>query len=144
MSSLQVDFVKTCEHAVTPSKGTEYSVGYDLTAIDFVRNMTPNTYLYDTGIQVKPPPGYYIDIVPRSSLSKTGFVLANSVGIIDPDYRGNLMIALTKVDSNCDDIELPFTKCQLILRKHSDFTLRRVNVLDDTSRGSGGFGSTDT
>ena len=139
---LHVEFVKTMSHAVIPSKGTPLSVGYDLTAINFVRKLTSNTYLYDTGIQVKPPDGYYLEIVPRSSISKTGYTIANNIGVIDPDYRGNLMIALTKTDMECDDLILPFTKCQLILRKNHEFSLSEVSVLDSTVRGSGGFGST--
>ena len=145
MSSVPtVQFVKTFDHAVVPSKGTPDSVGYDLTAINFVRKLNSNTYLYDTGIQVKPPKGYYVEILPRSSMSKTGHVLTNSTGIIDPDYRGNLMIALTKVNSHCEDLRLPFTRCQMILRRYVDFHLEEVPVLDlDTVRGTGGFGSTD-
>ena len=56
--------------------------------------------MYDTGIQVKPQYGYYFEIVPRSSLSKSGYILANSIGIIDPSYSGNLYIVLIKIDDN--------------------------------------------
>jgi dUTP pyrophosphatase len=124
-------------------RGTSDSVGFDLTAISVVKKLTEKTTLYDTGLVVKPPAGYYTEILPRSSLSKTGYVLANSVGIIDPDYRGTLMIALTKVDDSMPDLELPFMKCQLVLRKCSYFNMIEAEELDDTTRGAGGFGSTD-
>jgi len=138
-----VNFIRKSPSAVFPMRGTSDSVGFDLTAISVVKKLTEKTTLYDTGLVVKPPAGYYTEILPRSSLSKTGYVLANSVGIIDPDYRGTLMIALTKVDDSMPDLELPFMKCQLVLRKCSYFNMIEAEELDDTTRGAGGFGSTD-
>ena len=138
-----VSFVCVDEKAVVPTKGTSCSVGYDLTAISVYKKVSDRITLYDTGIQVCPPDGYYTEILPRSSLTKTGYMLSNSVGIIDSDYRGNLLIALTKVDDSLPDLEVPFTRCQLVLRKHEDFEMRRVDSLNDTERGDGGFGSTD-
>lgn len=138
-----VKFVKTSEKAVTPTRGTPDSVGFDLTAISVVKRFGSRTTLYDTGIKVQPPFGYYTEIVPRSSLVKTGYVLSNSVGIIDNDFRGNLLIALTKVDDSLPDLELPFTRCQLILRRHEDYVCIETDSLEDTIRGEGGFGSTD-
>jgi dUTP pyrophosphatase len=135
--------VKDDERAVFPTKGTALSVGYDLTAFSVAKQISAKTALYDTGLIVQPPPGYYTEILPRSSLSKTGYMLSNSVGIIDPDYRGRLLIALTKVDESAPDLELPFTKCQLILRRAEFYNVRETSSLDDTERGTGGFGSTD-
>jgi dUTP pyrophosphatase len=131
------------KNAVLPTKGTPYSIGYDLTAISEYKKLSPLTTLYDTGIKVKPPTGYYVEILPRSSLSKTGYMLSNSVGVIDPDYTGTLLIALTKIDQSMPDLQLPFTKCQLILRKTEDFIIREVDHIENTERGEGGFGSTD-
>jgi dUTP pyrophosphatase len=128
--------------SVMPTKGTKDSVGYDLTALSVYKKLSDKTTLFDTGLKIKPPKGYYIEIIPRSSLSKTGYMLSNSVGIIDPDYTDRLLIALTKVDDTLPDISLPFTKCQMILRKHEDYTFSRVEKLEDTDR-KGGFGSTD-
>jgi dUTP pyrophosphatase len=114
-----------------------------LTAISVYKKLSDRTTLYDTGIKVQPPFGYYTEIVPRSSLSKTGYVLSNSVGTIDSDFRGRLLISLTRVDDGFPELTLPFTRCQLILRKHEDYTIRQVDSLSDTQRGCGGFGSTD-
>ena len=61
-------------NAIIPSKAGPNEVGYDLTAISFVKKLGLNTFMYDTGISVEPPKGYYTEIVPRSSISKTGFV----------------------------------------------------------------------
>ena len=136
-----VDFTLTDSRAVVPSKGTTFSVGYDLTAISVYKKISERTTLYNTGVKVVPPEGYYTEIVPRSSLSKTGYMLSNSVGIIDPDYSDNLLIALTKVDDGLPDIQVPFTRCQLILRKCEFFSMKQVSGITDTGRGS--FGSTD-
>lgn len=138
-----VKFVKLDPHAVTPTKGTPYSIGYDLTAINVYKKISDKTTLYDTGLAIEPPPGYYTEIVPRSSISKTGYMLSNSVGQIDWDYRGKLLIAFTKVDDSMPDIELPFVKCQLVLRKAEYYDMNETEKLYETERGDGGFGSTD-
>lgn len=140
---MEVLFVKDDPRAVIPTKGTPYSVGYDLTAISVYKKLTDKTTLYDTGIKVQPPDGYYTEILPRSSITKTGYCLSNSVGTVDSDYRGTLLIALTRIDDEFPEITLPFTRCQLVLRRYEDYRLRQVDVLSDTQRGVGGFGSTD-
>ena len=60
-------------NAVVPAKAGPNEVGYDLTAISFVKKIGTHTFMYDTGISVEPPEGYYTEIIPRSSISKTGF-----------------------------------------------------------------------
>lgn len=129
--------------AVIPFKSRFSDVGYDLTIIRVSKKYTSNTTLYDTGISLSIPFGYYAEIVPRSSLSKTGYMLANSVGIIDNSYRGNLYIPLTKICSDSPDIDLPFRCCQLIFKKQ-EFVWMKENVeTHETSRGIRGFGSTN-
>lgn len=134
--------IKLDEQAIVPYKSRFSDVGLDLTIIKRVKNYTSNTFLYDTGIAIHLPLGYYAEIVPRSSLSKSGYILANSIGIIDNSYRGSLYIPLTKVDPNMPDIELPFRCCQLIIRKQYWVDLRNVHIIETTTRGDGGFGST--
>ena len=130
------------EKAVVPSLGTPYSSGYDLTLISIDKKFTDNVTLYDTGVSVEPPTGYYTEIYARSSLSKSGHMIANSVGIIDSDYRGTLKVALWK-DPSAPELELPFKGCQLIIRKRERMLTEVVRELSTTSRGDGGFGSTD-
>ena len=141
--NLSVNFVLNDEKAIIPTKAHEDDVGFDLTAIKIHKVLDNGVYLFDTGISITPPSGYYCEILPRSSISKTGWMLANSVGIIDPNYTGNLLIALIKVSSVSPPLELPFTKCQLILRKVEKFEMNQTNSLKETDRGDGGFGSTD-
>jgi dUTP pyrophosphatase len=146
MSTTQVKFFLDDPEAKVPTKGTEYSIGYDLTAIKVHSKIGSRTTLYDTGLIIQPPEGYYTEIIPRSSISKTGYMLSNSIGMIDWDYRGRLLIALTKVDDSLPDLEVPFTRCQLVLRKAEYYFPKVVSSkeeLETTARGEGGFGSTD-
>jgi len=129
--------------AVIPTRAHKTDIGYDLTAIKVWKRIGSRTTIYDTGIAVQPSSGYYTEILPRSSLSKTGYILANSVGIIDPDYTGTLKIAVTKVDDSLPELECPFVKFQLIMRKAEYFELLQVSDFEKTTRGEGGFGSTD-
>jgi len=138
-----IKVVLTHELACKPTKAYPDDIGYDLTAIGVYRKISDSITLFETGVKVCPPPGYYIEIVPRSSISKTGYMLANSVGTIDPPYRGTLKIALIKVDQKMPDITVPFTRCQMVLRRAEYSQLAVVDSLEKTERGSGGFGSTD-
>lgn len=135
--------LKNDDNAIIPFKTNLSDIGFDLTIIKKVKDLTSNTVLYDTGIIVEPPKGFYIEIHPRSSLSKSGYILANSTGIIDPGYRNTLMIALTKTDQKSPNIELPFKCCQMIIKRHELIELVEVmDINSQTSRGLGGFGST--
>ena len=138
-----IKFIIENKKAVIPTKAHSTDIGYDLTAINIYKKISEHVSLYDTGIKVIPPDGYYIEIVPRSSISKTGYMLANSVGTIDPDYTGTLKIALIKVDTSMPDITIPFKLCQMILRKAERSYLEEVFNLNKTIRGDGGFGSSD-
>ena len=131
--------------AVEPTKAGKNEVGYDLTIISVDKKINNVTTLYETNVIAIPPCGYYFEIVPRSSIIKTGYVLTNSVGIIDPTYRGTLKISLTKVNPSSPDLELPNKRFQLIPRAFisNKFTTTCINKIDKTERGDGGFGSTD-
>ena len=135
---------KTDKDAVIPSKAFEEDAGYDLTIIKKIKDFNSKTTLYDTGIKIEIDEGYYTEIVPRSSISKFGYILANNIGIIDNHYRGNLMIALTKIADDAPDIVFPFKCCQLIVRKQifSDLYEITDDNLSSTIRNDGGFGST--
>jgi dUTP pyrophosphatase len=137
-----IQYVKRHPDAVTPSRANRTDIGLDLVAIAKHKVYPNGATLYDTGIAVSPPPGYYIELVPRSSISKTGWVLANSVGTIDPSYTGNLFVALIRVDPEAPEISLPFCACQIALRKAEYADVKEVEELTATERGDGGFGST--
>ena len=132
---------KTSPEAVFPSKSRVSDSGYDLTIISEWKKVG-NTTFYDTGIRVKPPFGFAYYVMARSSLSKTGYILTNSVGVIDRSYTGSIKIALTKIDNTMPDLQLPCRVAQLIPIPIAHFQLKQVDSFVDTDRGDGGFGST--
>ncbi len=83
--------------------------------------------------------GYFL--LPRSSLSKTPLRLANSIGLIDPDYRGNLIAALDNPSNNDYEVKRGTRLVQIALGSLCPFAIE-VGTLDNTARGDGGFGST--
>lgn len=137
-------FTRIYEEAVYPTKNKASDSGYDITLIKPYKTFGPVT-LYSTGIKVKPPLGYYFILVPRSSITKSGYMLANSIGIIDRSYVGEILVALTKIRDDVPDLILPNKLVQIIPKKIQHFELIEVDSFDDetTSRGEGGFGSSD-
>ncbi len=142
IKTMSIKYAKKHPEAVTPSRANATDIGLDLVAIAKHKVYPNGATLYDTGVAVSPPPGYYIELVPRSSISKTGWMLANSVGTIDPSYTGNLFVALIKIDPDAPELTLPFCACQIILRKAEYADVQEVEELLTTERGDGGFGST--
>jgi dUTP pyrophosphatase len=138
---LNIEYIRTRSDAVIPSRAHPSDIGLDLVCVSEAKRIN-NTILYETGIAVSPPDGYYTEILPRSSMSKSGWMLANSVGTIDPSYTGSLKVALIKVDPDAPEPTLPFCLCQLVLRKAFYGNMLEVEELGETSRGEGGFGST--
>lgn len=138
-------FFKADKDAIIPFKKRASDVGMDLTIIKLSKKLGENTFMYDTGIIVSPEFGFYTKIIPRSSLVKSGYMLSNSVGIIDGTYLGTLKIVLTKVDDSFPDLTLPFCCAQLIMDRHIHFNMEEVSNVDllgTTTRGDRGFGST--
>jgi len=129
------------EGALPPYKKRISDSGFDLYLIKLLKR-EGNLYFFDTGVRVSPPPGFYFDLVPRSSIYKSGFILANYVGIIDMTYRGTIKVPLIKVDPEKPDPELPWRAVQLIPRRFYPLEAKEVLSLDQTLRGEGGFGST--
>lgn len=141
---MEFHFTKTHPDAVAPTKSYPTDSGWDVTVLSLDKELDDgNVHLYNSHLTVKPPPGYYFEIVPRSSISKTGYSLANSVGVIDSSYTGNLYVALRKSRPDVKPLELPCRIAQLILRPLIHATAVQVESLDITDRGSGGFGSTN-
>lgn len=135
----------TDKNAKDPFKSRQSDSGFDLTLIKKVKE-NGEIIMYDTCVQVQPPKGYYFDVIPRSSIIKSGYILANSVGIIDSEYTGNIYVPLIKVDKSKPDIELPIRLVQLIPRKYYNFNPIKVEHWDDeimknNTRKEKGFGS---
>ncbi len=102
-SGEEFKFCKNEKDAVDPYKKNASDSGYDLTLIKKIKT-DGNVEFYDTGISVEPPYGYYFDLVGRSSISKSGYILANNMGIIDRTYRGNIIVPLIKMNKEKPDL----------------------------------------
>lgn len=143
-STKSIQWQKLRPDAVIPTKAHDTDAGWDLTVLEKVKTFAGICDLYDTGLAIRPPPGYYTEIVARSSISKTGHIIANGIGIIDEGYSDSLKVALIRLtEGEPGPIKLPCKIAQLIFRKREDLYLEAVEVdsLDETPRGTGGFGS---
>lgn len=142
---MSIPEIKVClsrEDAVVPAKAHITDSGFDVTLTHVIKTVGDVTF-YGTGVHVCPPAGFYFILAPRSSISKTGYSLANSVGIIDQDYRGEIIVALRKADKTSSDLELPIKMAQLIPTPVYHMTTDTVSKFEtNTERGEGGFGST--
>jgi deoxyuridine 5'-triphosphate nucleotidohydrolase len=127
--------------ARAPFKERVTDSGYDLTLL-YEKKRVGSCILYGTGVVIEPPFGWYLDVVPRSSIIKTGYLLANNVGVIDRGYRGEVLVPLIKIDPNAPDLPLPARVVQMVPRPIAHFGLQQTDGATSTHRGAGGFGST--
>ena len=135
-------FTKVNPNAVAPNKTHASDSGYDLVLIDHLKTEMGVSW-YDTGIAVQPPDGYYFELYGRSSIAKSGHMLANNVGIIDSSYRGTIQVAIVKINPSAPDLTLPCRIVQIIPRSCIHLAPEEADSLGDTDRGKGGFGSTN-
>jgi deoxyuridine 5'-triphosphate nucleotidohydrolase len=133
-------WVRTRSDAIEPGKTSTSDSGFDLTLLEPAHRAGPVTF-YRTGIRVQPAFGWYFDVVPRSSIAKSGYMLANCVGVIDRGYTGEILVPLIKVDPAAAELALPARLVQMIPRQIIAAQLIEVDSFDETLRGSGGFGS---
>jgi len=135
--------VRTSTEAQIPSKTNISDSGYDITIISKIKTIGDVDF-FDTGIKIQPAPGWWLALVPRSSISKTGYMLANNLGVIDQSYTGNIIVALRKVDKHAPDLVLPSRIAQIIPMPATHFEIEEVDNLEISNRNQGGFGSTGT
>ena len=136
---------KLNEKAVLPTYGSEFSAGADLYAvIEETVEFQPNeTKLISTGLAMEIPEGYAGLIYARSGLaSKRGLAPANKVGVIDSDYRGEVMVALHNHSDKIQKIEPLERIAQLVVTPFLKAQFFEAKELGETERGEGGFGST--
>ena len=143
----QVKIKKLKEEAVIPTYGSSFSAGADLYAcIDQVVEIKPQeTKLISTGLALEIPVGYAGLIYARSGLAtKRGLAPANKVGVVDSDYRGEVMVALHNHSDQVQTIEPKERIAQLVITPFLKADFIEADILEDTERGIGGFGSTGT
>ncbi len=131
-------------NAVVPTYGSKCAAGMDLYSSDTYSIAPGETVLVHTGISMEIPDGYFGAIYPRSGLAtKRGLRLANCVGVVDSDYRGEIMVALYNDSTETQSVELRDRIAQMVIQPYErPQVFDVVNELSDTERGSGGFGHT--
>lgn len=130
--------------AVIPTHGSERAAGWDLyAAIEEDIWISPHTSVkIGTGFAVEIPEGYFSYLVPRSGISTNqGLRLANCVGTIDEDFRGELMVPLHNDTDFPQMVQAGSRIAQFIVEKHIPAVWKEVDELSETKRGVGGFGS---
>ena len=145
--SANVNIKKLKANATIPTYGSDFAAGADLYACleEELTIMPGETFLVPTGLAMALPCGYAGLIYARSGLaSKKGLAPANKVGVIDSDYRGEIMVALHNHSKKAATILPDERIAQLVITPYIVANYITVDSLDETKRGEGGFGSTGT
>lgn len=142
--NVEVKIINQSKHAL-PAYETMGSAGMDLRAnIEGVINLQPFERLaVPTGLFIALPHGFEAQIRPRSGLSlKSGLSIPNSPGTIDSDYRGEIKVIVANLSNDIVEIKDGDRIAQMVIAKYERAEWNVVTNLDETERGSGGFGST--
>lgn len=143
-----INIKRTDGNAKIPTYGSEFAAGADLYAVIHneekkIEILPGETAFIDTGLVMEIPEGYVGLIYARSGLAcKQGLAPANKVGLIDSDYRGNIMVALYNQSNGTRIISEGDRIAQIIIQPVEQFGFNVKENLSDTKRGEGGFGST--
>lgn len=165
---MEIKIKKLDETAKLPTRGSEQAAGYDLYALERTEVECGKTAKIHTGVAVAIPEGYFGAIYARSGLAaKQGLRPANCVGVIDSDYRGEVIVALHNDNPPALIQDVPVSAhavqhaavpnpnpsytvemgeriAQLVIQKYEEVNFVEVDELDESVRGEGGFGSTGT
>lgn len=141
---MRVKVVNKSGHEL-PKYETEHSAGMDLRAEigDSIIIRPLERKLINTGLYIELPPGVEAQIRPRSGLAiKKGLSVLNSPGTIDSDYRGEICVILVNLSNEEVVIENGDRVAQMVIAKHERIEWLETQALEESQRGSGGFGST--
>lgn len=129
--------------AIIPTRGSDASVGYDLYSTDEIIIPPTHRALVGTSVAILMPNGVYGRVAPRSGLAvKNGIHVG--AGVVDPDYTGEIMVVLFNHGDKDFEVKKGDRIAQLILEKCETPRVEEIGFLEETDRGSGGFGSTGT
>lgn len=145
MNKQVVKFVAMDDFFDYPKRSTSGAAAYDLYSSNIDPLTLPNgkVTLVPTGIKVELPPGYHMDIIPRSGLAnKQMIVIPNSPGLIDEDYVGPVLVGLFNQSGSDYVLERGTRIAQCKIQETVEIEWVKVDKLKDTARGEGGFGST--
>lgn len=143
---MEIKVINTAKHPL-PHYETEASAGMDLRAniTESITLQPLERTIVKTGLFIELPIGYEAQVRPRSGLAaKKGITVLNAPGTIDADYRGEIGVILVNLSNEPFTIENGERVAQLVVAKHERVTWTPVEMLSDSTRGIGGFGSTGT
>ncbi len=142
---MKIDIKKLNDLATIPTMGSDYAAGADLyaaTSYD-IAILPGQTIKIGTGIAAALPEGFFGAVFARSGLAtKQGLRPANCVGVVDADYRGEIIVAVHNDSDTPQWIHAKSRIAQLVILPCSYIDFNEVDELDETKRGAGGFGST--
>lgn len=144
MATIQLKVINQSEHAL-PEYATILSAGLDLKAnlSESILLKPLQRYLIPTGLFIELPAGFEAQIRPRSGLAfKNGLTVLNAPGTIDADYRGEVKVLLVNLSDTDFIVNNGERIAQMVIAKHEQIIWKPVNQLENSNRGSGGFGST--
>jgi len=140
---MEIRIKKLNEKAIIPTSGSPYSAGYDIYSLEDLEVEAGKTVLAKTGLALEIPEGYFGAVYARSGLaSKKGLRPANCVGVIDSDYRGELIVALHNDSEKTQKVVQGDRIAQLVITPYLSVEFKETEELSETKRQIGGFGST--
>ena len=145
--AVRINFIKLNKNAIQPSHGSQWAAGYDLyNCSDCVFTINPHeTLKIGTGIAMEIPEGYFGAIYARSGIAtKRGLRPGNCTGVIDSDYRGEIVVAIHNDTNYPQTIEAGERIAQIVIQPYLSVEFTETDELSSTDRGAGGFGSTGT
>lgn len=147
MASVNIRVKKLYDDAMIPTMGSDWAAGGDLYA--YIPGKEPveipphHTVKIGTGIAAAIPKRYWGGVFARSGLStKSGLAPANKVGVIDPDYRGEIIVSLHNHSDEMQAVKHGDRIAQFVIVPLPQVNYIPTNELDETARGNGGFGHT--
>jgi dUTP pyrophosphatase len=140
---MKIEIKKLHENTILPQYQTVQSAGFDLVSIENITIKPNQRILIGTGLAMAIEDGFELQIRPRSGLAyKNGITVLNSPGTIDSDYRGEIKVLLINHSEDDFNIKTGDRIAQAVVQKVYQASFEIVEELDQTVRGSGGFGST--
>lgn len=142
-----VKYIKLKENATVPTYGTEFAAGADIYCLsdDTIKINPGETVMIHTGIAMQIPEGTAAFIFARSGIAtKRGLAPANKVGVIDSDYRGEIMVPIHNHSNSVQEIANGERVAQMVIMPYVKAEFIQADILDNTERAEKGFGSTGT
>jgi len=140
---ITVKFKRLKTGAIVPKKGSDGAAAFDAYLPETYPPLEPNSIrIVSLGFSVEVPTGYELQVRARSGLASKGVIVANGVGMVDSDYRGDVGVILWNASGAIQPLSKGDRVCQLKLSLAPEFEFEVVDELDFTERGEDGFGST--